>query len=266
MPDKDDCFTEKPLKPVFSTDSIKEMMKTLLNFFYPRRCVLCRQSDLAMQSTDIDLCPACEQELPRIEHACYQCGIPLAHTLTQATDQVLCGQCLQKTPLYDRVISLLHYQPPVTWLVQQMKFHNKPSHAKLLSTLLLRRIQEDQLTLPEAIIPVPLHHKRQFQRGFNQSDEIARTLSKSLNCKLDRKLLKRMQNNRHQSGLNAKQRRQNVRGVFQLANNKPAYRHVAVVDDVMSTGSTVNEIARVLKRAGITRVDVWVVARAEAHR
>ncbi len=233
-------------------------MKTLLNFLYPRRCVLCRQSGAAMLDTDIDLCPACEQELPRIENACPQCGIPLAHD----AETILCGQCQQKTPQFDRVISLLHYQPPVTWLLQQMKFHNKPAYARLLSSLLLSRIQQDSAAMPEAIIPVPLHHKRQFQRGFNQSDEIAITLSKALNCPLDRKLLQRQLNNRHQSGLDAKQRRQNVRGIFRLTKYKATYDHVAVVDDVMSTGSTVNEIARILKKTGVKTVDVWVLARA----
>ena len=261
MPDKDDCFTEKPLKPAFSTDSIKEMMKSLLNFLYPRRCVLCRQSGRIMQNSDIDLCPACEQELPQIKNACPQCGIPLAHH----AETTLCGQCQQKTPRFDRVISLLHYQAPVTWLLQQMKFHNKPAYARLLSRLFLTRIQQDSKAMPEVIIPVPLHHKRQFQRGFNQSDEIALTLSKTLNCRLDRKLLQRQVNNRHQSGLDAKQRRKNVRGVFKLTTSKLTYNHVAVVDDVMSTGSTVNEIAKLLKRSGVKKVDVWVLARADKH-
>ena len=238
-------------------------MKTLLNLLYPRRCVLCRQSTAAMQDSDIDLCPACEQELPRINNACRQCGIPLPHDVENS----LCGQCQQKTPRFDRVISLLHYQPPVTWLLQQMKFHNKPAYARLLSSLLLSRLQQDSAAMPDAIIPVPLHHKRQFQRGFNQSDEIATTLSKALNCPLDRILLQRQFNNRHQSGLDAKQRRKNVRGVFRLTTSKPSYHHVAVVDDVMSTGSTVNEIARLLKKSGVKRVDIWVLARASGkHR
>jgi len=237
-------------------------MKTLFNLLYPRRCVLCRQSGTAMLDSDIDLCPACEQELPRIKNACPQCGIPLAHDV----ETTLCGQCQQKAPRYDRVISLLHYQPPVTWLLQQMKFHNKPAYARLLSSLFVPRIQRDAATLPDAIIPVPLHHKRQFQRGFNQSDEIAMTLSKALNCPLDRKLLQRQLNNRHQSGLDAKQRRKNVRGVFRVTTSKTTYNHVAVIDDVMSTGSTVNEIARLLKKSGVKKVDVWVLARASDKR
>jgi len=239
------------------------MIKRILDILYPRRCILCLSADPALSRTDIDLCPDCRNELQFVEHSCYQCGIPLQSTLVGQ----LCGQCLQKSPAYDQVISIYHYRQPLVWLIAQMKFNKKRLIARLLSQLMTEYLltikKTRQLALPDAIIPVPLHHKRQYQRQFNQSEELAITLSDALNIPLDTQYLQRHINSAQQSGLDAKQRKKNVKGIFKIHNKRQQhYRHVAIVDDVMSTGSTVNEIARVLKRSGIKQIDVWVLARA----
>ena len=239
------------------------MIKRILDILYPRRCILCLSADASLSQTDIDLCPACRNELQLIEHSCYQCGIPLQNTLAGQ----LCGQCLQKSPAYDQVISIYHYRQPLVWLIAQMKFNKKLLIARLLSQLMTQHLlaikKSEQLSLPEAIIPVPLHHKRQYQRQFNQSEELAKTLSDTLDIPLDTQYLQRHIDSVQQSGLDAKQRKKNVKGIFKVNNKKQQhYRHVVIIDDVMSTGSTVNEIARVLKRSGIKQIDVWVLARA----
>lgn len=242
------------------------MIKAIFDIIYPRRCVLCLSHLRSEQNNKLELCADCQSDLTQIKHACYQCGIPLHNT----GENQLCGQCLQKKPYFDQVISLYHYQQPMIWLIQQMKFNNKLLFARLLSQLMLKHLigfqAKKKFSIPDAIIPVPLHHKRQFQRRFNQAEELSRLVANKFNCRLDTQFIERSLNNAQQSGLNARQRKKNVKGIFKINNKKQySYKHVTVVDDVMSTGSTVNEVARILKQAGIERVDVWILSRAERH-
>ncbi|MDH5516487.1 MAG: ComF family protein [Gammaproteobacteria bacterium] len=239
------------------------MLKRILRLIYPHHCVLCLSALHPGSHKTQELCVDCQQTLPLIDHSCYQCGIPLAH----ASDKQLCGQCLQKPPYFDHAISIYHYQNPLVWLIQQMKFNNKMLFARLLAQLfaeqLLLHQTQHRLPLPEAIIPVPLHYKRRYQRGFNQSEELARLIARQLDCFLDTQYIERRINSPQQSGLSARQRKKNVKGIFRVTNRQhKQYQHIAVVDDVMSTGSTVNELARLLKKTGIKKVDVWVLARA----
>lgn len=235
------------------------MINSLFNFLYPRQCVLCQQP-VEAEDTAIDLCPDCEDDLPVIKHACWQCGIPLA----VEQNQHLCGQCQQKPPAYDRVISIYHYQQPVSWMIQRMKFARQPALARLLASLVSEKIRHNITDMPDALIPVPLHPRRQFERGFNQSHDMAVLLSQTLHCPVDSRLVERHLNNPHQTGLDAKQRKKNVKNIFRVKNKtRPSYQHVAIIDDVMSTGSTINELARTLKKSGVEQVDAWVIARAD---
>ena len=239
------------------------MLKRILTIIYPRRCVLCRSAVTPAQTAERDLCHACEKDLSLVQQACFQCGI----ALTGTHEKQLCGQCLQTKPFYDQVISIYHYQNPMIWLIQQMKFHNKILYAHLLAQLmtkhLIERQRKHQLPLPDVIIPVPLHYQRRFHRGFNQAEELSKHIAKHLNCPLDTRFVQRPVNSAQQSGLDAKLRKKNVKGIFSLSRaQQKRYQHVAIIDDVMSTGSTVNEVARLLKKNGIKKVDVWVLARA----
>jgi ComF family protein len=119
-----------------------------------------------------------------------------------------------------------------------------------------------QMDLPDALIPVPLHKLRLLKRGFNQAYELGAYASRLLNIPLLTSGLGRLRNTKAQSGLTRKQRRRNVRGAFYWHGPGKPGRHVALIDDVMTTGTTVNECARVLKKAGAKQVDVWVAARA----
>ena len=238
-------------------------MIKLLDVIYPRRCVLCLSAPRVADKLSIELCEDCQNDLQLIKAACTQCGIALKNT---QTDQ-LCGQCLQKSPPYDQVISVYHYQQPLVWLIQQMKFNKKILLARLLAQLMARHLQQHwenkSLSIPDAIIPVPLHHKRQHERHFNQAEELARVISKTLQCPIDTQYIERHLNNQQQSGLDAKQRKKNVKGAFRIKNKKNTrYQHVTIIDDVMSTGSTVSEVTKILKKSGIKKVDIWVLARA----
>ena len=114
--------------------------------------------------------------------------------------------------------------------------------------------------LPEYIVPVPLHSRRISQRGFNQSLELAKQLSRALGVALDANTVTRTRHTAPQTGLSEQERRKNVRGTFHVSADMQG-KHVAIVDDVMTTGSTVGELARTLKRVGVQRVDVWALAR-----
>jgi ComF family protein len=203
------------------------------------------------------LCSGCLAALPAIEAACHCCALPLAGT----EQGRLCGQCLQRPPAFDRSISLFRYQPPVAGLIQQLKFNGRLSVARTLGELLVQRVASSH-PLPEAVLPVPLHATRLRERGFNQALELARPLTRALRLPLLAQHCQRIRATSAQTSLTAKQRRKNIRGVFQVVEPLPA-KHIAIVDDVMTTGQTVNELAKTLRKAGATQVDVWVCARAE---
>lgn len=145
-------------------------------------------------------------------------------------------------------------------LVTNLKFNANYKNARLLGLLLAEQLQR-RTALPECIIPVPLHEKRYQERGFNQSIEISRTVAKQLRIPLELNACIRHRNTQHQVSLPAKQRHNNIKNAFSIV--RPLrYSHVAVLDDVMTTGSTVAEIASVLKTAGVQKVEIWVCARA----
>jgi ComF family protein len=226
----------------------------LLEVVYPPRCVLCG----APGFDDRDICTCCYRELPWIESSCMQCAIPLADG---SGDQLRCGNCLKKPPSFDQSLSLFSYEHNAVSLIQQLKFQQKLACSRLLGTMLADLVKQTSPCLPDCVLPVPLHRKRLRQRGFNQSLELARTAVKQFDLKLDVSSVKRMRDTQSQSGLDKKQRRKNIRGAFHLVRPVCA-GHVAIVDDVVTTTSTVNELARLLKKAGVRRVDVWSIARA----
>jgi ComF family protein len=156
----------------------------------------------------------------------------------------------------------LNYEFPVDRLVQMFKFRRQHACGRVLSHLLSEYAGDQQVKYPEVLIPVPLHNLRMFKRGFNQAYELGSHISKVLEIPLLANSLRRHRNTQAQSGLSRKQRRKNMQNAFYWHSTRTAATHVALVDDVMTTGTTLRECARVLKNAGARRVDVWVTARA----
>ena len=147
-------------------------------------------------------------------------------------------------------------------MIGELKFNKKLSYAEILGYLLAKLLlTKDQKGLPEVILPVPLYKRRLVERGFNQSLEIARVVSRELNIPIDYKLVKKHQTTQAQSTLKLNQRKRNIKDSF-LLEKLPPYQHVVIIDDVVTTGATSNELASVLKNAGVKRVGVWSVARA----
>ncbi len=220
-------------------------------WLFPASCVLCG----APGHNGVDLCPHCETDLPRISPACQCCGLPLTEN-----EQARCGQCLQTPRPYQRTISPYYYQPPLIQLITQFKFNHRLVMARVFAYLLAKHIINDQHK-PEAIIPVPLHPRRLRERGYNQSLEIARLLGKTLNIPVDYKLCQRTRYTLPQTGLTAKTRKQNVKDAFGLTGTCE-YKHIAIVDDVITTGHTITELASLLHKNGVDEIEVWSVARA----
>jgi len=155
---------------------------------------------------------------------------------------------------------VFNYQYPANHLIKAFKFNRRPELAQCFAKRLTESLA-NKTTLPEILLPVPLHKKRQRARGYNQSLELASHIANNLGLKVNSSLCRRIKHTDPQSTLPIKTRRNNVKGVFRLNGSQPP-EHIAIVDDVITTGSTVNEIAALLKKAGCRRIEVWAIARA----
>lgn len=165
-------------------------------------------------------------------------------------------------PAYQSTWPGFAYAGVIERLVRRFKFHGDLAAGRLMADLLAGRLVDAEAPRPDLIVPVPLHVRRQMRRGFNQSALISRDLSRWFGGLPWLEVLRRTRPTAAQSELPADRRGGNVRGAFSVRWIPPGTSHVALVDDVMTTGSTLNECARVLRAAGVGRVDVWVVARA----
>lgn len=227
---------------------------------YPYTCFLCGTAG----DNKLDLCNDCLSEFKSMHSCCSRCGIALDnrynHQKSNAIKHLVCGACLKKPPSFDQVKTLYHYEGAPRFLIQSLKYQNKHSCARTMGTLMAAQLNT-QAAKPDAFIPIPLHIKRLRQRGFNQATEIANYLQHSIGYRSQNKILKRVINTAQQMNLKAPQRKKNMRGAFscQPAKHLP---YVILIDDVVTTGSTANEAAKALKKAGVKRVDVWAFARA----
>lgn len=171
------------------------------------------------------------------------------------------GRCLQKPPPWQRLVTVNDYRPPLSGLIHQLKFNKRPELAPALARLLLLRIRHSpDLPHPDRIISVPLWQRRQWRRGFNQSDLLCRPLSRWLGCAWRSDALTRRRRTATQHQLSARLRKQNLKNAFQLELSLQGH-HIAIVDDVVTTGSTVAEISRLLLRNGAATVQVWCICR-----
>ncbi len=225
------------------------VIKNLLNSLLPVSCGLCN----ATTGSHLPLCQPCLSELPVIGISCCTCALPLA-------SHGSCGKCQQKQPAYDQIQALFLYHEPVNFLVQQFKFSRKLEYSSLFSSLMAKKL----LSLseqPDVLLPVPLHSSRLRSRGFNQSWEITRQLSIITGINACHKICQRIKKTPLQTGLKASERKRNLKQAFAITANVKDL-HVCIVDDVMTTGSTLQAIAEALKAAGARRVSGLVVARA----
>ncbi|HZM34327.1 MAG TPA: ComF family protein [Burkholderiales bacterium] len=217
------------------------MRARLASLMFGGSCFLCRGGASEL------LCPSCEADLPRLAPGrCPRCALP-------SPSGEACGRCIAQPPHYDATVAALAYAFPADALVHALKFRGELSLAALLAGFLSASVNSGA----DFVVPVPLSRERLRQRGYNQALEIARHLGRgrplAATCE-------RRRDTAPQIGLPHDERRRNVKGCFTATR---AFDHavVAVVDDVMTTGATLDEMARTLKAAGASRVVNWVVAR-----
>ena len=221
----------------------------VLDLVFPPRCILCGDPG----AHGMDLCSGCREDLPALHRVCKSCSRPLA----QAAE--ICASCLAQPPAWTRLAAPLHYHAPVDWLVQRFKFDGRMNCGRLLASLMAEQMGVEK-ERPDLLIPVPLHDARLRERGFNQAEFLARCLGARLGIPVAGDALARIRDTAAQSGLPTESRESNVRRAFEI-NRVPDVTHVALVDDVFTTGHTATECVRVLRRAGVSRIQVWVAAR-----
>lgn len=212
------------------------------------RCLLCRERGINSR----DLCSNCSELLPWNRSACRHCAIPLP-------DPGVCGACLKSPPPVSEAHAVFVYGFPFDRLVPRFKFHRDLAAGRLMAVLMAEGLAG--VSRPEALIPVPLHVSRLRQRGYDQALELGKPLSRALAIPLITDALLRTRATAAQSELDAVARKRNLRGAFAIHPQASLPAHVALVDDVMTTGATLHAAATALRKAGVARVDAWVCTR-----
>lgn len=232
------------------------LLKNGFQRLLPQPCLLCGQAN------NRSLCGECERSLPRLDRhrwRCAQCSIPLP------SDAPLCGHCVRQPPAFTQCCIPYEYSHPLDFLIHQFKYRRQLSSGKQLAQLLLQHCQ--QVTRPDFVVPVPMHWRKRWQRGFNQSELLAYPIAHGLTLPIVN-ALQRRQHGHSQKGLSRRERQSNLRRAFEIA---PQYRpllqgaHVALIDDVVTTTATARCLSELLIKAGAARVDVWALARTPDH-
>jgi len=227
------------------------LLRSLLDFALPARCGGC---GTIVDEVD-SFCAGCWRELDFLQGGCSRCGMPL-----EATEADMCGACLANPPRLDRIRAAVAYDDISRSIALRLKYGRKVGLARTMSRYMRPLVGE--LPANAVLVPVPLHRSRLWSRGFNQSLIVARDLSRRTGLPVAADALKRVRRTPPLKGMGVRQRRRTVAGAFR-ANPSAELRGrtVVLIDDVLTTGSTANACARVLKRAGAQRVDLISWAR-----
>jgi len=210
-------------------------------------CPLCGAACRAL------ICRGCEDDLPRLGSVCTRCGLPSPISV--------CIACQVNAPRWERLVAPFSFTYPIDRIIHQFKYLGSVFWRGFLSAEMARRGLALNIPLPEVLIPVPAHPRRLAERGFNQAVELARGIGRELDIPVLTDTVRRIGLHPPQVGLNAIQRRRNVCGAFSTSGRDFAVGKVGIVDDILTTGATAGELVRLLQRAGVAQVQVWVVAR-----
>lgn len=239
---------------------VNNMLAAALEAVFPQTCALCGLRSHRPQP----LCRDCEREMPRNRHCCTRCALPLPDS-PAAPQPRICGTCQHSPPPFARVIAPWLYAEYFAHLIHLWKYRREQRMTALLATLWQQEVapREDI----DVLVPVPLHWRRRWRRGFNQSELLARRLlatAPALSAStLAPWLVKRSRATASQLGMNARQRISNLDGAFTVCRPCDNLR-IAIVDDVLTTGATATALASALLAAGAAHVEVWCLARTPA--
>jgi ComF family protein len=228
-------------------------LKTFINLLTPRYCMLC--SDKTAQP--YNLCLGCKADLPWITHHCHGCAIPLNNP-----DVTRCGPCSAMSKAFTQTICPFRYSSPIDTWIKKLKFNQNFNVGRILAHCLSEAIQKIQPSI-DVIIPVPLHTRRWIKRGYNQAHCISKRVSKLLEIPHDTNIVTRTLQTPPQVGLKKKERIKNVKNNFTFKACK--YNTVVIIDDVMTTSATVNEIAKGLQNNGAKNVIIGCLSRSSIN-
>lgn len=215
----------------------------------PNLCLLC-----ATPSKHL-LCPACTDSLPYLGSSCRQCALPIASIHAE-----LCGQCLTSKPSFDESISLTSYHGPIPYLINQFKHQRKHHIGTFLSELFVDRKLHSRVK-PDVITFAPLYWRKQLRRGMNQAERLANNIGRKLDVKVE-PLFKKMKSTAAQQNMSRRERLKNLKNSFILSNRELIEdKHIVFVDDVMTTCATAETAAKLLRTAGVGKVEIWTIAR-----
>jgi ComF family protein len=236
---------------------LKRLGLQVLDFFLPRFCVFCGEA--VGERAKVSVCPACDQTTPWVAGPlCPVCGRVFA---AREGDDHLCGSCRTDPPPFNRARAAVLYEEegPAGQAIKRFKYNRRLDMLPVMQHWLTRPLCRELMEAADLVVPVPLHPQRLKQRGFNQALLLAQAFPE---VHLERQLITRVRHTPPQTGLNPKERRDNVKGAFAVPRPHLAQgKNVLLIDDVFTTGATVRECARVLRQAGAQQVDVLTVAR-----
>jgi len=228
---------------------LNTILQQSLNWVIPEKCIDCNR---AIKSNDTCICDICYPKLPFLDNACQHCGQPFN------ADADICGRCIKSSPIYDQCFYAFKYEYPIDKQICQFKYSERPELAKPIAKLLYHEIKQHYLPTPELLIPVPVHTRKLRERGFNQSLLLTKILS-SLTGIPYANSIDKYRHTSPQAQQTLKQRHNNIKNSFRL-NTKINAKHVAIIDDVITTGATVSEISKILQKNGVDYIQVWGVA------
>lgn len=226
------------------------MLKSSL---FPQSCLLCSASN----GEGFGICANCLNDLPHHppSHAapCPQCGL-------LSFEGQLCGACIASPPDFDATKALFRYEYPISQVLQEYKYNQQLLLAETFAELMIEKMKAQDI---DVIIPMPLHPSRLQERGFNQSLEIARIIGRRLNIEVNSKIVTRTKHSPPQASLPLKERVQNMKGAFACHQDLNSLR-IVLIDDVMTTGASLNALAKAVKAKGAAHVECWLIARTLA--
>ena len=228
-----------------------QLWQRILELLYPKRCCFC--GTLCMQ----DVCSACAKKIVYVrEPRCKKCGKPVRYE-----EQEYCYDCKRQHFYYEQGRSVWLHKDPVKWSVYQFKYHNRrvfgSFYAKEMYRLYSEKLRDWGIDL---IVPVPLHWKRRWKRGYNQSEIVAKHLGNLAGIPVDTKAVIRKRDTKPQKALNSKERKRNLQDVFEVQRQWETPRNILLIDDIYTTGSTVDGVARAFYKKGPNKVWFFTIS------
>lgn len=228
--------------------SINNILKKIIDILYPRRCPVC---DKVLESASLKLCPGCRKKLVYVkEPKCRRCGRQLLED-----ERECCEGCTDKKLYFKRGVTLFLYNDAVRKSIYRFKYANRREYSAFYGEEICRHLgNEIEGFHADALIPVPLHKKRMRKRGYNQAELLAVEIGRRMKLPVQSRILVRERNTKALKIMTRAERENNLKKAFKIRENDVKLDTVIVVDDILTTGSTINEVSKVLKENGIGNI------------